>query len=139
MPYRYKIDGEKRTVLVSFSGRSSMNEAIELRRKLARDPLFASSHNQLVDLSRLIASSSGFDDFASHGGDLDPFSPASRRAIAAPTDFSYGMARMYVSLREDPAKFAIFRSVALACCWLGLEEAGVRPFLDSDREEPSPA
>jgi hypothetical protein len=53
MAYRYHIDPDSKTVLISFSGHSSMDEAIRLRQELRSDPLFRSTLNELVDLGRL--------------------------------------------------------------------------------------
>lgn len=129
MAWSYSIDVSSKTVFVTFSGRSSMDEAITMREKLSSDPLFRSSHNELVDLGRLTSSTSDFNDFRDRGSHSDPFSAASHRAIIAPTDFSYGMARMYAVVREKEGVFRVFRSVQPACEWLGLNEEKVQRLL----------
>ena len=132
MAYRYHIDPDSKTVLISFSGHSSMAEAISLRHELRSDPLFRSTLNELVDLGRLTSSESTYDDFAMRGAEGDPFCRDSRRAIVAPTEFSYGMARMYAASRDEDGVFGVFRSVQTACEWLGLDETAVRGILQSE-------
>jgi hypothetical protein len=132
MAYRYHIDPDSNTVLISFSGHSSMDEAISLRHELQSDPLFRSTLNELVDLRRLTSSESNFDDFAKRGAQGDPFCRESRRAIVATTEFSYGMARMYAALRDKDGVFGVFRSVQTACEWLGLDESAVSGILQSE-------
>ncbi|MFL6438808.1 MAG: hypothetical protein ACJ71Q_14610 [Terriglobales bacterium] len=129
MAYRYHIDPDSKTVLISFSGHSSMDEAISLRHELRADPLFRSTLNELVDLGRLSSSDGSFDDFAMRGAQGDPFCRESRRAIVAPTEFSYGMARMYAALRDRDGVFGVFRSLETACKWLDLDESAVSGLL----------
>ena len=109
-----------------------MAEAISLRHELRSDPLFRSTLNELVDLGRLTSSESTYDDFAMRGAEGDPFCRDSRRAIVAPTEFSYGMARMYAASRDEDGVFGVFRSVQTACEWLGLDETAVRGILRSE-------
>ncbi|HVH86375.1 MAG TPA: hypothetical protein VM912_06600 [Terriglobales bacterium] len=126
MAFRYNVDPESHTVLVEFSGRSSMDESIALRKMLVSDPRFRDTYNELVDLRRLSASESDFSDFRTRGASMDPFSKYSRRAVAAPSDFAYGMARMYATVRAPEATFAVFRSLREACDWLRLDDSAMQ-------------
>ncbi len=50
------------------------------------------------------------------------FSEKSRRAIVAETDIKFGMARMYEMYGEaDPTQIEVFRDMAEARRWLGLD------------------
>ena len=52
-----------------------------------------------------------------------------RRAVVAPTDVLFGLARMYQSYVGEPAEsqFRVFRTLAPALAWVGLEVPPTTP------------
>ena len=99
------------------------------------DPGFDPALNQFVDLSDVtdvVMTSAGIRSLAA----ANPFGPGARRAVVAPLDLTYGMARMYQLLCEPTARhhLAIFRDMPSAVAWLGT--AVVWDLLDAVRELP---
>ena len=131
--FQYNIDSASRTVLVLFSGRSSMDETLQFRRLLASDPRFRNTFNELVDLEEFSGSESGYREISARAADSDPFSPSARRAIFAPTDFAFGMARMYIATRRAEDTIALFRDLESARKWLGIDEAAVDRLFSFER------
>jgi len=92
--------------------------------RLLGEPEFDSTFNQLSDASL----ATGTDLTAEKVRTLfnrKVFSDTSRRAVVAPTEFTYGMARMlqtYVELSGFPSIVQVFRDRASALSWLGVSE-----------------
>lgn len=83
------------------------------------DPAFQRTFRQLGDLrdvTRLTADSAAIAAAAS----LQVFAPGTRRALIAPTDITFGLARMFASYAEDVGQTVrVFRSAEDAESWVG--------------------
>src|SRR5436309_9304705 len=131
--FEYNIDSASRTVLVMFSGRSSMEETLHFRRLLASDARFSNDFNELVDLQEFSGSESGYQEISARAAESDPFSPGARRAIFAPSDIAFGMARMYIATRRAEDTIALYRDLESARKWLGIDEAALDRLLNFER------
>ena len=124
VPVRSTIHREYRLVVTTEEGRVTLNDMLANQDRLLTDPEFDPEFNQLSDAT--LATDT----------DLSPgnlpmiykervFSATSRRAVVAPTDFAFGMARMlqaYVDLSENPHPVQVFRDRTCALKWLGVPE-----------------
>ncbi len=87
------------------------------------DPAFEPRFNHLIDArgaTRIDLSSDGMRAVSMHS----IFNEKSRRAVVAEKDETFGIARMYQSLREaheKPDQVQVFRDMAEARRWLGLD------------------
>lgn len=124
MPVRSVIFKELRLVVTFEEGRVTFDDMLANLNRLANDPDFNPEFNQLSDAS--LATDS---DLSSANIRLlyqrQVFSPTSRRAVVAPNDFTYGMARMiqsYVEMSKAAVQVQIFRDRSSALGWLGVSE-----------------
>lgn len=122
MAFEYRIDPLRGIVFATGRGSLTAAEIESVLRRIRRDDQFRSDLPALIDLSgvaNLDVSAAEVRDVARN----DPFGPGSRRAIVAPTDAVYGVARMYQMLRDDVGEeIEIFRTTPEARHWLGLED-----------------
>lgn len=124
MPVRSTIHKEHRLVITIEEGRVTFANMQANQDRLLNDPDFAPDFNQLSD-----ASLATDTDLTAGNVPLlysrRVFSATSRRAVVAPTDFAYGMARMlqtYVDLSETAHPVEVFRDRGSALRWLGIPE-----------------
>lgn len=121
MAVTYTIDPARRLVISVASGLVSAEDFLEQGKRLAEDPLFEPSFDQILDLraaTQIELPTPALKGMAS----LRLFGAGSRRAVVAPRDLVYGLARMYESLRADaPESMKTFRTLEEARRWLGLE------------------
>ena len=124
MPVRSVIYKEQRLVVTVEGGRVTFEDMLANQNRLLNDPDFDPGFNQLSDAT--LATDT----------DLAPnnlvmlyqsrvFSPTSRRAVIAPTPFTYGMARMlqtYVELSNNGPVVEVFHDRSSALKWLGVSE-----------------
>ena len=121
MPASYRIDKSLGLVFTKGDGVFTGQDILNHLHRLREDPEFDNSYNQLIDLRDVI-------EFAASGADMRTisdyrlFNEKSRRAIVAVKDMSFAMARMYEMFRESkPDQIKVFRDMAEACRWLGLD------------------
>lgn len=105
-------------------GRVTFADMQANKERLLSDPDFDPEFNQLSD-----ASLATDTDLSAGNVPLlysrRVFSTTSRRAVVAPTDFAYGMARMlqtYVDLSGTAHPVEVFRDREAALRWLGVPE-----------------
>jgi hypothetical protein len=120
MPYRLTISDQR--VQVDFSGVFSREDLLALARDTAE--LEATPHgalNRLADLSGVTSASISYVDMHSlvqSRKESPPRSPV-RTAIVAPSDVTYGFARMFQTLNDQPnLTIEIFRTLEDAETWL---------------------
>jgi hypothetical protein len=124
MPSECEIDVPDRLVRCRAWGAVTHADITETRLKFTRDPAFHPDFFQLYDLREVTNTDIAADeirDLASYA----PFSHDVRRAIVAPQDAVYGVARMFALRREASGgqeQIRVFRSLAEANIWLGLEK-----------------
>ena len=124
MPVRSVIHKEQRLVVTIEEGRVTFDDMRANQDRLLNDPDFDPEFNQLSDAT-LATDSDLAPNNLSRLYDRRVFSDSSRRAVIAPTSFSYGMARMlqtYVELSKNGPQVAVFRDRASALKWLGMSE-----------------
>ena len=89
--------------------------------EIQADPAFQRSYRQLGDLrevTRLTADSAAIAAAAS----LQVFAPGTRRAFIAPSDITFGLARMFASYAEDVGQLVrVFRKAEEAKAWIDAE------------------
>src|SRR5271157_4619439 len=124
MPIRSVIHKEQRLVVTIEEGPVTFDDMRASQDRLLSDPDFDPAFDQLSDAT------------LATGSDLSPnnlgrlydrrvFSDTSRRAVIAPTSFTYGMARMlqtYVEISKNGPRVEVFRDRAAALKWLGVSE-----------------
>lgn len=124
MSVDYQIDSGQEVVFTRCSGTITVADMWDIGRRLRSDPAFNPDQRQLIDLGEVTGMTVPFDQIYRFAQEKngDPFSGSSRRAVVAPQNFAYGIARMYEALREDrdPGGFRVFRTMAEARKWLGL-------------------
>jgi hypothetical protein len=99
MPLSYVIDKQQRLVVASFWGACTMSDALELRRQILKDDNFDPNFAQLTDLSAVTSINVRPGEVRMLAW-MSPFSPDSRRAIVADSQLTFGLARIYETLRS---------------------------------------
>src|SRR5205085_6189435 len=115
---RYTIDRARRIVFTNWNGEVSVRDLEAYLKRLNSDPDFDSALDQLVDTTDVSAMNFSYNSLNTIQH-LDPFSMSSKRAIVAPSDITYGFARMYSAIRGG--RFTVFRNMNEAVEWLGTE------------------
>jgi len=124
MPVRSAIYKEKRLVVTVEEGRVTFGDMAANQDRLLNDPDFDPEFNQLSDATL----ATDTDLSASNARllyDRRVFATTARRAVVAPSAFTYGIARMlqtYVELSRNGPLVAVFRDRASALQWLGVSE-----------------
>jgi hypothetical protein len=128
MPVSYSIDTQHPLVYTVFRGDVSDADFVEHLRSLYADPRFDSGMPELVDLTN-VTSVSATSEMIPASARWPLHSSYAQRAIVAPTDYLFGLARMYQSYRDDigQANLKIFRELTPALEWLGLAAAPSPP------------
>lgn len=123
MPASYQIDKPLGLIITKGQGVLTGQDIRTHRQRLLDDPNFDPSYNQIIDLRDVVK-------FAVVGAEMSGiatdsiFNEKSRRAIVAEKDVDFGMARMYEMYGEaNPSQVIVFRDMAEARRWLGLDEA----------------
>lgn len=119
MPAAYKIDKEKRLVLTTAWGVISFSDMVAHKDKLLSDPDFERTYSQIIDLTQITEFALSNEDIRAFAN-FSVFSPESRRAIIAPGDLKFGMARMFATLRELQGEkgIGVFRELEQALDWV---------------------
>jgi len=92
--------------------------------RIASDPDFDPEFNQLSDASLATDTDLSAENIR-RLYQRPVFSATSRRAVIAPTNFAYGMARMiqvYVESSRAAVRVEVFRDRAAALKWLGVSD-----------------
>jgi len=136
MPEGHQIDVSRRIVVSRAWGELSTADFLAHYQSVATDPSFDPTFAQLVDLRDVTA-------FALDTGTIRAkavnslFQPGVRRAIVAPSDIAFGLARMFSTYAESASQtVAVFRAIDEAERWLGIEIAAARPSVTS-QEQPA--
>jgi len=120
MPIEYEIDADKHLVHCRASGTLTNRELIDHYRSIATDPAFDPHFDQLADLGPV--ERFDLDATTIRREALETvFDASARRAIVAPTDVGFGLARIYGSYAElAPQTVRVFRDMSDARRWLGI-------------------
>ncbi len=125
MPADYQIDKTQDLVLSRAWGALNRADLIGHGERLRGDPGFKPHYRQLWDFTEITKSELSYTELAAMAK-ISVFAPTTRRAMLAPVDVVFGMARMFQMLRESEGETGIrvFRKRSEALRWL---ETGVDP------------
>jgi hypothetical protein len=129
----YKIDRALRVVRSRGWGTLTTRDLQDYTSRLLADPVFDPDYRSLADLSEVTRVD--IDQVAlSQAAWMPSFTPGTRRAIIAPSDLVYGLARMFATHSERFDQVVhVFRHRADAEAWLGLPDSGAQsPLPESD-------
>ena len=120
MPATYVIDQDAGMVLSRAWGTLTDAEMVANRDAMLADPGFRADLSQLWDFTlvqHLDVTGAGVRALAMS---TSPFSAASRRAIIVRDDAGFGMARMFLLMRDSDSggSFQVFRDRESALAWL---------------------
>ncbi len=122
MPVQFEIDQRKRLVISTASGEVTFNDVRKHQDALLAHPDFNPEFDQVfhfTDTASLkVSSSAEVREIATR----QVFAETSRRALVAPTDFIFGISRMYetyYSMLKNPAQTRVFDNLKTALEWLG--------------------
>jgi len=122
MPADIYIDTKRGMVYSKVIGLYSLQEALEHRDRIAADPNFRPTFNQIADY-RGITSPSLPKKSISTLAERDVFGPLSQRAFVTANDWQFGTCRMFATLRgiRGEPGIRVFKRMKEALSWLGLE------------------
>jgi hypothetical protein len=124
MPCEYEIDLTRRLVRTRAWCVLTHAEVAAVRLRYTNDPAFRPDFSQLYDfrdVTKLSMTGGEIRELAGHS----PFARGVRRAAIAPQTAVFGALRMFATLHEAGGgqdQIEVFRSLAEANAWLGLEE-----------------
>jgi hypothetical protein len=120
MGMNYKIDQERRLVVTRGWGVLTARELFDATSRILVDPRFDPTYRSLGDLRDVTEVT--LDTLETANTAATPlFATGTRRAIVAPADAVYGMARMFATFAERSGQeVRIFRELEPAEKWLGL-------------------
>lgn len=121
MPATYIIDPDHRLVISRIWGEATDEELRMQQMKLRYDPRFDPTYRQLIDIRDVSVSHISSHVLSSMAA-ASTFSPLSRRAVLAPDDAPYGLARMFSAWAAASGRHVrVFRDRASAEEWLNSE------------------
>ena len=124
MPLHYRIDQKREIVFITADGIITDADLLTHLDDIENDSDFHPSFNRLNDyraVESLDVTGAGVRALASR---VDASEASCRRAIVVSTELAYGMARMFQILTDDkPATIEVFKDMAEARKWLGLDSA----------------
>lgn len=125
MPMTYTIDEEKSLVRILGTGRVTDEEMLECISSLRSDPKLEAHMNTLSDMRDIEVgfTSDGVAGMLEIMESTADRRSAARAAIVVGSDLAFGMARMLEIQATDRLhpSFQVFRDMAAACRWLGVE------------------
>lgn len=116
--FEYEVDAGKKVVLVKFGTTISDRTIEKYLRQLRRDPAFASSYHEIVDLTALEEINVRGEELMRLADMVDPFSFASKRAFVVQNAFQAHEARMYQILRGARTRIQLCDSMEEAEDWV---------------------
>ena len=126
MKISYNIDKDSKTIFVKAVGEITVNDLIEIEKKIINNPHFESGLNTLADFTRAkpadnvnYQSITISRDFVSS---IQHIRGQCKWAFIAPNDPAYGVSTMFSTLSTGlRIEFEVFRTKREAKKWLGLE------------------
>jgi hypothetical protein len=109
MPAEYTIDVARGIVFTRAFGVITDDEIRAHARELKRDPRFRPTFRQFADFSAVTVVEVTASGVASILGSANPFPPEAIRAIFAPNDAAFGLARLF-EMRHDASAMLVTRS-----------------------------
>jgi hypothetical protein len=127
MPIKIRVDPAARVRHSVLEGTIGDDELVDAYSVVLGDPDFDPTLNDLVDarhVRRLDVTPAGVRRLADLVRQIDRLALPTKVAVVAADDVAYDTARMYEALRvgqHAPAEHRVFREMAEARRWLGLE------------------
>ncbi len=119
MRITHQIDFARRVVVLTASGELTDEGILDIHDELMKDPDVRPDFALLIDLREAIGRDLTTAAVRSLAERFLVFSPESRRAVVVQSDFGFGMARMYESLRgEKGGGMSVFRDIDEALLWV---------------------
>ncbi len=126
MPIKYVINALPNTTRFYCSGNLSNEDILESLMHFVSNPYYNPAYDELWDLTAVestTVSQEGLRRVADFERTERPLGGANRRAVVAPSDLLFGLARMYEMIAEDVSiDIRVFRDTGPACRWLGFDE-----------------
>lgn len=124
MPITYRIDEREKLVITTIRGRIDEAEVRAHAAATARDPRVQACPRALVDIAADVETSvgSGVVSELSMTSTATEEPPGRKVAVIAPTDSTYGLARVFQGFRTGTGggEVEVFRTRAEAVAWLGI-------------------
>jgi len=118
MPVDYKIEADKRLVIVRYYGHLKLEEVIAIRQKGASDPDFDPAYNIIDDISAVESSDINYE-MIQRVAAQSVAKKGVRRALIVQTDLQRGMAKIYKVLSESVGHhFEIFEDYKAGMDWV---------------------
>jgi hypothetical protein len=119
MPVTYTLDPSRGQITCAGQGIVTKDELDQHIQRLQSDPLFDRGYRQFWDLTDVIRIDLTFPDMM-WLAEKNFFAPMTPRAFLAPTDVTFGIARMFEMLRQARGEngIRIFRERHEALAWL---------------------
>src|SRR6266853_4481116 len=129
MPIEYRIDHERRLVIARGYGTFTSEDVFGYQRDVWSRPDVA-GYDELVDMTQVehiaLPSAERVRELAKLSAAMDPRSSHSRFAIVAPTEFAFGLGRMYEAYRNlddrSTKTVSVFRTLDEALTFLGVSD-----------------
>jgi len=112
------VDAAKRLVTVKFGKTLTVSDIEQYAKRLRLDPSFRTDYSEVVDLTQVEEVDLQADEFFRLADEIDPFSPAAKRAFVVRNSVQNHAARMHKVLRTQ-RNIEIFNSVEEAERWIG--------------------
>jgi hypothetical protein len=130
MAIDYRIDHRRRIVAVTCRGILTGEDLFAYQKEVWSRPKGA-GYDELIDarpVERFVQPSGvGMQELAALSAGMGPRSAASKMAIVAVDNLTFGLGRMYEAYRDleerSTKKVAVFRTLDEALRWLGLDSA----------------
>ena len=121
MAYEVRIDPERRLVEIKATGTVTDDDVRSMNDRMRGDSSIAPDFDQLFDASEVSEMTLSSKEVRAMSAREPFFSTPSRRAVVAPDDLGFGMARMFeLSRGELAGEIRVFRTRREALVWLGL-------------------
>jgi hypothetical protein len=145
MPLTYMLFPDLAVALVRYRGDLTATDVIASYEDFVKDPETTPLYSYLLDLSHLSMLEMDFEKMSTLSAKLAEMyayrAPTSITAAYAPTDYGFGVARMYKSLSEDSAAppFYVYRHLDTACAALGITSPADLERLRAELRQPDTA
>jgi len=120
MPATYTIDVARGLVVTRLWGRLTDEDLIDHQQRLRTDREFDPGFRQFADFSD-VEETTIAPEVIRELARTNPWGAGARRAMFAPSDLLFGLARMFEMLDEQLDEVRVFRNADEARAWLGLD------------------
>ena len=123
MPYHFEFDSKHRILLLAYEGDVQSSEIEEANRDMGQHVAQLKPSVGMADLSAVKTLDVSAETLRAAAKRPSPYPEESPRFIVAPTDYLFGMARMYEIFADRPhGKLRVVRSLEEALAALGVRD-----------------